>query len=69
MNIIKPQVTRGMYQWNCASIPSRGTIYAKDAVQKWVRTDYKNTKYALKLDVKKYFENIKLMKELIRYGN
>ncbi len=58
MNVIKSQINRGMYKWNCASISERGTLYAKKATEKWVRTDYKRTKYALKLDVKKYYPNI-----------
>ena len=58
MNIIKPQVVRGMYKWNCASIPNRGTLYAKKATEKWIRTDHTNTRYALKIDIKKYYPNI-----------
>jgi hypothetical protein len=58
INQIKPLIMRGMYHWSCASIPGRGTHYAKKACEKWIRNDYKNTKYCLKLDIKKYYPNI-----------
>lgn len=58
INIIKPLLMRGMYQWNCASIQNRGTLYAKNAVEKWVRNDHKNTRYVLKVDIKKYYPSI-----------
>jgi len=51
-------IRRGMYKWSCASIPSRGQHYAKDRVEKWIRNDFKNTKYILKLDIKKYYPSI-----------
>lgn len=58
VNKIKPLLMRGMYHWSCASIPGRGPHYAKKACEKWIRHDYKNTKYCLKLDIKKYYPNI-----------
>ncbi|MFA5738901.1 MAG: RNA-directed DNA polymerase [Bacteroidales bacterium] len=58
INVIKPLLVKSMYHWSCASIPSRGPHYAKKACEKWIRTDYKNTKYCLKLDIKKYYPNI-----------
>ena len=58
INIIKVLLRRGMYHWSCASIPKRGPHYAKKACEKWIRRDYKNTKYCLKLDIKKYYPNV-----------
>lgn len=49
---------RGMYHWNCASIPKRGIHYAKKACEKWIRNDIKNTKYCLKLDIEKFYPSI-----------
>jgi len=51
-------IKRGMYKWSCASVPKRGQHYAKDRVEKWIRGDFKNTKYILKLDIKKYYPSI-----------
>ena len=58
INIIKSALTRGMYQLSCASIPNRGMHYAKKYCERWIRSDYKNTKYCLKLDIKKYYPSI-----------
>jgi len=53
-------IKRGMYKWSCASVPKRGQHYAKNRVEKWIRNDFKNTKYILKLDMKKYYPSINL---------
>lgn len=58
MLVIKDVIMRGMYHWNCASIPKRGIHYAKKACEKWIRNDIKNTKYCLKLDIKKFYPSI-----------
>jgi hypothetical protein len=58
INVIKPLLLRGMYHWSCASIPGRGPHYAKRACEKWIRNDYSNTRYCLKLDIRKYYPNI-----------
>jgi hypothetical protein len=58
INVIKPLLLRGMYHWSCASIPGRGPHYAKKACEKWVRNDYSNTRYCLKIDIRKYYPNI-----------
>jgi hypothetical protein len=58
INQIKALLLRGMYHWSCASIPGRGPHYAKKACERWIRNDYKNTKYCLKIDIRKYYPNI-----------
>jgi len=58
INKIKPLIMRGMYHWSCASIPGRGPHYAKKACEKWIRNDYSNTRYCLKIDIRKYYPNI-----------
>jgi len=42
----------------CASIPGRGQVYAKQIIEKWVRRD-KDATYYEKIDVVKCYENIK----------
>lgn len=56
LNVIKPILFKGMYKWSCGSIPKRGNLYAKRYTEKIVRK-YK-PKYALKLDVKKFYHNV-----------
>ena len=46
----------GTYQ--CASISDRGQVYGKTAIEKWLRTSPKTTKYAVKADVEKCYPNI-----------
>lgn len=67
--VLKPWLFRKFYVFNCGSIPGRGVHYGKKYVQKWVQTDRKNTKYYLKLDVRKFYQSIqpdKLMPKLRR---
>ena len=47
-----------MYYWNCASIKGRGLSHGKKYVEKILRKDKKNTKYCLKLDIKKFYPSI-----------
>lgn len=54
MPMLKAKV--GVYQ--CASIPERGQIYGKKALEKWIRKDRKGTKYYDKMDVRHCFESI-----------
>lgn len=58
MNILKPIFMKGMYEHTYASIPQRGCHKGRKYLSKWIYKDNKNTKYCLKLDIKKYFENI-----------
>lgn len=68
MQQIQPILSRGMYDWCSASVKSRGTHHAKKACEKWIRGDRANTKYCLKIDVKKYYPNINIhiLKEKFR---
>lgn len=58
MQAIEPLLKRGLYIYSCASIPGRGAHYAKRACEKWIRNDFRNTKYCLKIDIKKYYPSI-----------
>lgn len=49
---------RGMYVYCCGSVPERGIHYAKKYIERWIRTDYKNTKYCVQMDIRHYFESI-----------
>ena len=58
VNILKPIFMKSMYEYSCGSIPKRGGHMAKKHIQKWIYNDIKNTKYCLKMDIRKYFESI-----------
>lgn len=49
---------KGMYEYNCGSVPGRGTGYGQKALRRWLDTDYKGTKYCLKLDITKFYPSI-----------
>lgn len=57
---LQPVIMRGMYAYNCGSVPGRGTSYAQKALRRWLDTDYRGTKYCLKMDVSKFYPSIDL---------
>jgi hypothetical protein len=56
--VTKDVFMRGMYFWSCGSIPGRGIKHGYTGIKRWLRDDRKNTKYTLKMDVKKYYDSI-----------
>lgn len=66
---LQPVFMRGMYKYTCGSVPGRGVHYGKGYIERWMERDRKNTKYCLKLDIKKFYPSIKapvMMRELRR---
>lgn len=49
---------KGMYHYNCASIKGRGILHGSRYIKKILVQDRKNTKYCLKLDVKKFYPSV-----------
>lgn len=58
MNILEPILINGMYEHSCGSIPGKGIGWGKKYISKWLREDYKNTKYCLKLDIRKFYDSV-----------
>lgn len=56
---LEPIMMKGMYQYNCGSVPGRGTSYGQKSLRKWLDKDPKNTKHCLKMDVRKFYPSIK----------
>lgn len=65
---IQPLIMNSMYAYNCGSVPGRGASHGQKAIRKWLDTDKKNTKYCLKMDVKKFYPSISndIMKSMFR---
>ena len=63
-----PKLVQGMYKYSCASVPKRGIHYVRNYVWKIIKKDHINTKYVLKIDIRKFFESIPipLLKDKIR---
>jgi RNA-directed DNA polymerase len=49
---------KGMYQFNCGSVPGRGVMYAKNYIERAYRNLDNKKSYTAQLDIKKYFSNI-----------
>ena len=49
---------KGMYDFCCASVKNRGIHYGAKHIKKILMDDRKNTKYCLKLDIKKFYPSI-----------
>lgn len=58
VNVLKPIFLKPMYEHSHGSIPTKGAHKAKRYISKWLQKDSKNTKYCLKMDIKKYFESV-----------
>ena len=58
VDLLKPFFTHGIYENAYGSIPKRGVHGAKKRIERWIKRDYQNCKYILKMDIRKYFENI-----------
>lgn len=55
---LQPLLEKGMYEYCCASVPNRGIHYGGKYTKKILKDDRKNTKYCLKLDIKKFYPSI-----------
>lgn len=58
MQQIQPFIMRGMYEYCCGSVKNRGIMYGMRYLKKILVRDRKNTKYCLKLDIKKFYPSI-----------
>lgn len=55
---LQPLLEKGIYEYCCASVPKRGIHYGARYLKRILKDDKKNTKYCLKLDVKKFYPSI-----------
>lgn len=58
VNVLKPIIFKGLYTYSCGSIPGRGVHSARIYLEKKIRSDKYNTKYCLKMDVRKFFDSV-----------
>lgn len=50
--------SKGMYVFCCGSVPGRGIHYGKKYIERWIKTDHKNTKYCCQMDIRHYFQSV-----------
>ena len=55
---LQPILLKGMYEYCCASVPNRGIHYGSKYIKRILKDDKKNTKYCLKLDIRKFYPSI-----------
>lgn len=55
---LQPILMKGMYEYSCGSIPGRGPEYGRKHLRRWLDTDYRNTKWCLKLDIEKFYPSV-----------
>ncbi len=58
MQQIEEILQKGMYYYCCASVKNRGILYGAKYIKRILVDDRKNTKYCLKLDIKKFYPSI-----------
>lgn len=65
---LQPVIMRGMYAYSCGSVPKRGTSLGQKTLRKWLDTDYKGTKYCLKMDISKFYPSVdnEILKQMFR---
>lgn len=59
MNICEPLFRKKFYKYSCGSVKGRGGDQAKKYIAKIIRKYPAKTKYVAKLDIKKFFHNVK----------
>ena len=59
MNVCEPLFRNKFYEYSCGSIKGRGAERAKKYISKILRKYPETTKYVAKLDIKKFFPNVK----------
>lgn len=70
INLLEKRILPKMDPYCIAGIKNRGIHYGHRAIKRWLSNDRKGTKYCLKFDIKKCYDNIKpemAFKELKNY--
>lgn len=69
VQVLDKYLSKGIYEHAYAAIKGKGQVRAEKRIQKWIRTDFDNCKYFLKMDIKKYFPSIpqKLVIQKLKY--
>lgn len=57
MLVIEHIIMKGMYRFNCGSVPNRGGMEAKRYVERAIKDE--KIKYVAKLDISKFFNSVK----------
>ncbi len=64
MQVLEPIFKPKFYEWSTSCVKGKGVGAGVKYVSRVLKRDFKNTKYCLKIDIKKYYQNIP--KELLK---
>lgn len=56
--VIEPAMMKGMYKYCCGSVKKRGMLYASKYIRRSLVKKPNQTRWSVKLDVKKYYDHI-----------
>lgn len=72
IQVLEATLMRGMDPWCCGSIKKRGMHYGIKGIQKWMKSDTRNTRICIEADIKHFYDSIEpkyimaRMKQLIK---
>lgn len=58
IQVIQPTLMRGMDRYCCGSIRGRGTHYAQRAIEGWMTSDIKGTRYCFCGDIRHFYDSL-----------
>lgn len=58
IGLIQNKLMNSSYKYAVASIPSRGDLYGKKVMERWIRSYRGRKVYVLKFDIRKFFDSI-----------
>ena len=67
VQVLEPIIRATAYRFSCGSFPKRGAHFGKRQIEKWLRSDPKGTRNFAKIDIRHFYDNIRLnilMREL-----
>lgn len=62
VNALKELFERKIGKYQCASVPGRGQVYGKNAIEKWIRKNPDKTRAGAKADVRHCYPSINTVK-------
>ena len=67
VQVLSPIIMKSMDRYCCGSVPMRGGSYGKKYLEKFIRSNPKDCKYCLKLDIEHFFPSVnhRILKKLI----
>ena len=58
IRLLQNKFMNSSYKYSVASVPGRGDLYGKKAMERWIRSYRGRKVYVLKMDIRKFFDSI-----------